>query len=118
MRGSPSQNISLLGGLDAEKQLKKSSVLPFSQKSKMADMFFLTCASSSDSDGSYGIIYLGSILSVSGARAIHRQTTRWTSRQNCLLQSIILQALVANKVRNLTYIAHMFFNVCFGTDLL
>ena len=41
MRGSSSQNLSLLGGLDAEKEQKKEFFLPFFQKSKMANMFFL-----------------------------------------------------------------------------
>jgi hypothetical protein len=41
MRGSPSQKISPLGGLGAEKQLKKEVFFAISQKSKIADMFFL-----------------------------------------------------------------------------
>ena len=37
---SPSQKISLLGGLDGEKQLKEKTVcLPFSQKFKMANIY-------------------------------------------------------------------------------
>ena len=50
---------------------EQSIFLPFSQKSKMADMFF-----------SNGIIYLGSILSVSGSRASdrHRHTHTQTHR--------------------------------------
>ena len=41
---------------------------------------FCACTSSWNSDGSNGIIYLGSILSVSWAKCIQTQASKWTNR--------------------------------------
>ena len=79
MMGSPTQKISLLGGLAAEKQLKKEVFCHFFKNPRWPTFVFLGCASSWDSYASNGIIYLVSILSVSGARATYMHISSQTS---------------------------------------
>ena len=58
----------------------KSCFLPFSQKSKMADMVFFGCASSWDLADSEGIIYFLVLLSVSRATGVDTHTHIHTRR--------------------------------------
>ena len=58
MRGSPSQKISPLGGLGAEKQLKKEVFCPFFQNPRWPTCFFFGRAFLPDPDNSDAIIHL------------------------------------------------------------
>ena len=76
----PCRLLWILGGLDAKKQLEKTIFCHFLKNPRWAIFFSLHVPFIQHSLASNGIIYLGSFLSVSCARAPDKQTHKYSHR--------------------------------------